>query len=113
MVAALVKPPFPSYVSGHSTIIGACAEALRLFKGSDYFGISVPFTAGSLTEPKEEWQEIVLHFPSFSQAAEMAGMSRVLGGYHIQSDNTEGLILGRKVAQQAYAFYLSKMGEKP
>ncbi|MEN8665912.1 MAG: vanadium-dependent haloperoxidase [Flavobacteriaceae bacterium] len=106
-------PPFPSYVSGHSTISGACAEALRLFKGSDYFGISVPFTAGSLTEPKEEWQEVVLHFPSFSQAAEMAGMSRVLGGYHIQSDNTEGLILGRKVAQQAYAFYLGKIGEKP
>ncbi|MCI4642254.1 MAG: hypothetical protein MRY51_05290 [Flavobacteriaceae bacterium] len=45
VVAALVKPPFPSYVSGHSTISGACAEALRLFKGLDYFGFSVPFTS--------------------------------------------------------------------
>ena len=106
-------PPFPSYVSGHSTISGACAEALKLFKGSDYFDITIPFTAGSLTEPEGEWKEILLHFPTFTQAAEMAGMSRVLGGYHIQSDNTEGLILGRKVAQQAYAFYLDKVGEKP
>ena len=32
-------PPFPSYVSGHSTISGACAEILRLFTGSDQFGI--------------------------------------------------------------------------
>ena len=31
--------------------------------------------------------------------AEMAGISRVLGGYHIQADNIEGLALGRKVAQ--------------
>jgi hypothetical protein len=28
----------------------------------------------------------------------MAGISRVMGGYHIQADNIEGLNLGRKVA---------------
>ena len=31
-------PPFPSYVSGHSCVSGACAEVLRLFTGSDNFG---------------------------------------------------------------------------
>jgi len=40
----------------------------------------------------------------------MAGFSRVLGGYHIQSDNIEGLILGRKVANHAYQFYLKHIG---
>src|SRR4051812_15419335 len=29
-------PPFPSYISGHSTISGACAEILRLFTGNDH-----------------------------------------------------------------------------
>jgi hypothetical protein len=29
----------------------------------------------------------------------MAGISRVMGGYHIQSDNRAGLELGRKVAE--------------
>ena len=29
----------------------------------------------------------------------MAGISRVMGGYHIQADNVAGLKLGRDVAQ--------------
>ncbi|MGA1029300.1 MAG: vanadium-dependent haloperoxidase [Flavobacteriaceae bacterium] len=110
--ALFLCPPFPSYVSGHSTVSGACAEALKLFTQSDEFDIKVPFTAGSYTEPEDTWQEITLHFPTFTEAAEMAGISRVLGGYHIQADNIEGLNLGRKVAHQAYAFYLEKIGEK-
>ena len=40
-----------------------------------------------------------LKLPTFTATAEMAGISRVMGGYHIQSDNLEGLAIGRKVAQ--------------
>lgn len=105
-------PPFPSYVSGHSTISGACSEALKLFTDSDEFGIEVPFVAGSFTEPEEEWKEVVLKFPTFTQTADMAGISRVLGGYHIQADNIEGLELGRKVAHHSYQFYLEHVGVK-
>ena len=32
----------------------------------------------------------------------MAGISRVLGGYHIQADNVAGLDLGRKVAMYVF-----------
>jgi hypothetical protein len=32
----------------------------------------------------------------------MAGISRVLGGYHIQADNIEGLTMGKKVANYNY-----------
>jgi len=103
-------PPFPSYVSGHSTISGACAEALKLFTGSDEFDITVPFVSGSLTEPESEWKKTEIYFPTLTQAGEMAGFSRVLGGYHIQSDNIEGLILGRKVAKYAFQFYLDHVG---
>ena len=104
-------PPFPSYVSGHSSVSGACAEALRLFTGTDEFDITIPFVSGSYTEPESEWKEIELYFPTLTEAAEMAGFSRVLGGYHIQSDNIEGLILGRKVAQKGYDFYLEHIGK--
>jgi hypothetical protein len=108
--AVFLCPPFPSYVSGHSTVSGACAEALKLFTGSDEFDIRVPFVSGSYTEEESEWNEIELYFPTLTEAAEMAGFSRVLGGYHIQSDNIEGLILGRKVANHAYQFYLKHIG---
>jgi hypothetical protein len=36
----------------------------------------------------------------------MAGRSRVLGGYHIQADNVEGLKLGRNVALTVWTKYL-------
>ena len=42
--------------------------------------------------------DVALDLPTFSATAEMAGLSRVMGGYHIQADNIAGLELGRKVA---------------
>ena len=45
---------------------------------------------------------IVLILPTFTATAEMAGISRVLGGYHIQADNIEGLRMGKKVAEYNY-----------
>lgn len=104
-------PPFPSYVSGHSTISGGCAEALRLFTGDDYFGEEVELTPGALTEPNNLGEPVVLKFPTFTGTGEMAGISRVMGGYHIQADNIEGLELGRKVARFNYQRYLELVGE--
>lgn len=76
----IVTPPFPTYVSGHSTFSGCAAEVLDyLFPGKkaqDAFGNQVPFRT----------------------AAEQAAVSRLYGGIHYRSDNDQGLILGRKVA---------------
>lgn len=96
-----ITPPFPGYVSGHSTVSAACAKTLELFTGSDAFGFVERRHPGILTEPDAEWakSEVELPLPTFTATAEMAGISRVMGGYHIQADNTEGLILGRKVAE--------------
>ena len=44
---------------------------------------------------------MIVSLPTFNATAELAGISRVMGGYHIQADNVDGLELGRKVA-----FYL-------
>jgi membrane-associated phospholipid phosphatase len=104
-------PPFPSYVSGHSTISGACAEALKMWTGSDIFGSSAVLVAGAMTEPNHLGDTIVLEFPTFTATAEMAGISRVLGGYHIQADNVAGLELGRNVAKEVWKFYQEHVGE--
>lgn len=105
-------PPFPSYVSGHSTISGGCAEALKLWTGSDEFGESVTLVAGALTEPDHLGDTVTLRFPTFTETAEMAGFSRVLGGYHIQADNVSGLELGRDVAREVWTFYQRHTGER-
>jgi hypothetical protein len=114
--STFITPPFPGYVSGHSTVSAACAKLLELFTGSDTFGVTENRRAGVLTEaafpcdaiqqrsgqapPKTAQNcEVSLKLPTFTATAEMAGISRVMGGYHIQADNVEGLALGRKVAQ--------------
>lgn len=112
-------PPFPGYPSGHSTVSGGCARMLQHVTGSDRFGSFVRHAAGSWTEPGHPVAamqacegrrarglprdpRVVLRMPTFTATAEMAGISRVLGGYHIQADNTEGLALGRAVADDAW-----------
>ena len=105
-------PPFPSYTSGHSTISSGCAEVLRLFTGDDYFGESIELIPGTLSEIDSVFygQPVTISFPTFTEAANMAGMSRVMGGSHIQADNIAGLQLGRDVATQAWKFYNTHLG---
>ena len=105
-------PPFPSYPSGHSTISGGCAEALKMWTGSEKFGSEAKLVAGAMTEPDNLGDTITLKFPTFTETAEMAGISRVLGGYHIQSDNVAGLELGRNVAKETWKFYKKHIGEE-
>lgn len=120
--STFVTPPFPGYVSGHSTISGACAEMLKLYTGSDRFGVLEERRAGALTEAEFECEDmqkvdgkfvlpsdgreltcdVSIPMGTFTEAAELAGISRVLGGYHIQADNVEGLRLGRRVARDLH-----------
>ena len=109
--AIFLCPPFPSYASGHSTISGGCGEVLRLFKGNDEFGASVRLVPGIMTEPDKLGDTVTINFPTFTEAAEMAGMSRVLGGYHIQADNIAGLELGRAIARHNFEKYKVLLGE--
>ena len=104
-------PAFPSYVSGHSTVSGACADVLRLYTGSDFFGQEVKRVPGEFTEPDNLGDTVTLKFPTFSETADMAGISRVIGGYHIQSDNVEGLKLGRNIASFVWKKYLVHTGQ--
>lgn len=114
-----ITPPFPGYVSGHSTVSAAAAKVLELFTGSDRFGEVEKRKAGELTEAEYECKiiqtklgqspqdaqltcDVALDLPTFTATAEMAGISRVMGGYHIQADNIAGLELGKKVANYVF-----------
>jgi membrane-associated phospholipid phosphatase len=86
----IATPPFPSYVSGHSTFSAAAATVLSGFFGTD----RVRFTTTSDGLPG-----VKRTFTSFWAAAEEAGMSRIYGGIHFSFDNEEGLKLGRQVGR--------------
>ena len=98
-------PPFPEYSSGHSTFSAAGAEVLRLFTGSDRFGTSVTFSAGSSrTEPGTvPATDMTLGWGTFSDAADQAGLSRRYGGIHFEQGDVEARHAGRLVARQAWA----------
>src|SRR5262245_5462137 len=72
-------PPFPSYVSGHSTTSGASATVLGAF---------FPRRAAELAAMADE-----------------AAVSRLYGGIHFRSDNEAGLVLGRRVGTTALRAY--------
>src|SRR5207237_10674357 len=80
--ATFVTPPFPEYPSGHSAFSAAAAEVLQRFTGSDAFGGSVSFAQGSgRVEPGfAPASKVTLSWPTFSAAADEAGMSRRYGG---------------------------------
>jgi PAP2 superfamily len=71
----IATPPFPSYVSGHSTTSGAAATVLGHF----------------FPQRRDE----------LAAMAEEAALSRLYGGIHFASDNAAGLELGRKVGREA------------
>ncbi len=121
---SFITPPFPGYVSGHSTVSAAAAKSLELFTGSDFFGATETRHAGELTEPGISCEikqsvdgkaattaisadgVVTLKLATFTATAEMAGISRVMGGYHIQADNIAGLELGRKVANHIFPKFM-------
>jgi PAP2 superfamily len=97
----VVTPPFPEYPSGHSTFTAAGATILAAFTGGDTFGVTVTVPAGSskIDGSGTPAQAITLSFPTFSDAANSAGMSRRYGGIHFYSGDYGGRGLGRQAAQ--------------
>ncbi|HTD51580.1 MAG TPA: vanadium-dependent haloperoxidase, partial [Thermoanaerobaculia bacterium] len=98
-------PPFPEYFSGHSIFSAAGAEILKSFTGSDTFGDSVTIKAGtSRGEPGVvPTNDVTLSWPTFSDAADAAGMSRRWGGIHFAQGDLTGRSLGRQVGAMAWA----------
>lgn len=102
--ANIVTPPFPEYLSGHSTFSAAGAEVLKRFTGSDAFGASATQFAGtSRVEPGAvPKKDVTLTWRTFSDAADEAGISRRYGGIHFVEGDLDGRAMGRKIGAQAW-----------
>jgi hypothetical protein len=98
-------PPFPDFVSGHSTFSAAAAFILESWTGSGRFGYSATFAAGSSkVEPGvTPASAVTLRWETFTQAADEAGLSRRYGGIHFARADLAGRTLGRLVAMKVWA----------
>jgi hypothetical protein len=86
----LQTPPFPEYLSGHSTISSVSAEILTHFFGNRFKytdTVEVRFGLEART------------YSSFEEAAEEAGISRFYGGIHFMDAIENGQIQGNAVGK--------------
>jgi hypothetical protein len=93
----IVTPPFPDYVSGHSTFSAAAATVLPLFYGTE----DLPFTVGSDFLP-----DVYRSFSTCLDAAAEAAVSRIYGGIHFRSASEDGLQAGVSIGEWTVANYL-------
>ena len=98
-------PPSPEYVSAISAESAAAAEILRLWAGSDQSGYSVILPKGSSKiEPgSTPAQPVILHWRTFSDAADEAGMAGRYAGIHFAAGDLAGRKLGRLAAAKVWA----------
>lgn len=86
----LQTPPFPEYLSGHSTISSASAVVLTHFFGEDF----------QYTDTVEERYGLAARsFSSFHEAAREASVSRLYGGIHFNDAIVNGQEQGFQVGE--------------
>ena len=104
-LGAQPSPAFPEFSSGHSAFSAAAAEVLRSYTGSDAFGYTVTFKAGSsrVELGSVPATDVTLTWSTFSEAADQAGMSRRWGGIHFKEGDLQSRAIGRKIGAQAWA----------
>jgi hypothetical protein len=97
-------PPFAEYTSGHSGFSASAAQVLRLFTGSPRFGASFIVRAGSsVVEPGiAPSADVRLHWRTFDEAADEAGVSRRIGGIHFTQGDLESRRMGREVGTRVW-----------
>jgi len=93
----IVTPPFPDYVSGHSTFSAAAATILPLFYGTE----DLPFITGSDFLPG-----VYRSFATCLDAAGEAAVSRIYGGIHFRSASEDGLQAGINIGEWTATHYL-------
>jgi len=91
-------PPFPDFVSGHSTFSAACATAIARVRGSDTVTLTATVPKGAFrTDPGLPLTDIQFTWTRLSAMADDAGYSRRVTGIHWERSDLEGRALGRKV----------------
>jgi hypothetical protein len=102
--ASFPTPPTPEYISEYSAEAAAAAEILIAWTGDDRFGYSITFAAhSSKIEPETTpAQEVILSWPTFTQAADSAGESGQWGGTQFRAADLAGRKVGRLVGQKSW-----------
>ncbi|MEW6283362.1 MAG: phosphatase PAP2 family protein [Candidatus Eremiobacterota bacterium] len=98
-------PPFPAYPSGHATFGGAIFQTFRHLFGRD--DIAFTFVSDELngvtTDNQGQVRPLVPRsFASFTQAEAENAQSRIYLGIHWQFDATNGIFMGRQVADVVF-----------
>jgi hypothetical protein len=93
-----VTPPFPGFVSGHSTFARSAAEVLTELTGSSFFpgGLGeIDLSQGStfLNEYGPS-ADITLQWATYFDASDASGFARLYGGIHPAADDLGGRNIG-------------------
>jgi len=127
-----VTPPFPDFVSGHSTFSSSSAKLFCYLFGSDMITLQNPvinndilkylcpnlnelsrenfslnnffiFPNTGKVEPFIPQTSININWLCWSEIARSSGKSRIYGGIHIESSNQGGLYLGSMIGDQIWS----------
>lgn len=101
-----VTPPFPGYISGHSTFSRAAATVMTLFTGSEYF----PGGMSEFVAKKNEYLDVergpsvdvILQWATYQDASDQTSLSRIWGGIHPPMDDIVGRYIGSVVGDDAF-----------
>jgi hypothetical protein len=91
----LVTPPFPDHPSGHCSATSAFVRTLRNFFGTDKIAFSAFSNKSGTTRS----------FDRFSHANKEVIDCRVWAGIHFRTADTQGSVLGKKVARYLEKYY--------
>ena len=102
-----VTPPFPGYISGHSTFSRAAAEVMTALTGSKYFpgGVGQYSFASqkALSFEHGPTKDVTLQWATYYDAADQCSLSRILGGIHGPFDDFPGRRAGSVIGKKAVA----------
>ncbi len=97
-----VTPPFPGFVSGHSTFSRAAAEVLAGVTGSEFFpgGLGV-YKAPPLHFEYDEIKPFEFQWATYFDASDASGLSRLYGGIHASYDDLPARVIGSEIGKEA------------
>ncbi len=100
-----VTPPFPGYISGHSTYSRTAAEVMTAITGTEFFpgGIGEFYAAQNQYLVFEEGPstDVTLQWATYRDAADQCSLSRIWGGIHAAFDDIPGRKIGIELGPQA------------
>ena len=104
LVGPNFTPPFPSYASGHASLGSAMFHMLRRLYGDRhaFTFVSDEFNGVTRDNHGKVRPRLPRTYASLSQAEEENGQSRIYLGIHWQFDKTEGMAMGRRVADDIF-----------